>query len=363
MTFERSEVVSLLQQLSDAHGLPGHEGEIRRILREKLAEVASFEVDPSGNLVCRLEGSSQEPRVMIAAHMDEIGFMVRLVTEDGFIRFTTLGGWWNHVLLAQPVVIKTSMGDVAGVIGSKPVHFLGAEERKKLLETKEMFIDVGARSREEAEALGVCTGDPVVPATRFQTSSDGRTGIGKAFDDRAGCAVMTLAMLALSSEGHPNTVLGTGTVQEEVGLRGAQTAPWSTDPDVAIVLEGTPADDTPGFVKDESQTCLGKGPQLRLYDPTAIAHVPFTRLVRETAQAEGLPLQLAVRERGGTDAGRIHLYRQGVPSVVLSMPVRYAHSHIGMIDLGDVEAAYRLTASVVKRLDAATVADLVAGRR
>jgi endoglucanase len=362
MTFENTEITSLLRELSEASGVPGHEGEVRKIIKSRLERVASFETDALGDLICRMEGSGQEPRVMLAAHMDEIGFMVRFVTQDGFVRFTTLGGWWDHVLLAQPVVVRTSKGDVPGVIGSKPVHFLKQEERTKLLERKEMFIDVGARTLDDAVGMGVSPGDPVMPVSRFQVSADGRTATGKAFDDRAGCAAMILAMLHLAETGHPNTVLGVGTVQEEVGLRGAKVAPWSVDPDVAIVLEGTPADDTPGFNKEESQAALGKGPQLRLFDPTAIAHVPFTKLVRETAAEEDIPLQLAVRERGGTDAGRIHVHRQGVPSVVISVPVRYVHSHLGMMDLGDVEGACKLAAAVVKRLDGDTVANLIAGR-
>jgi putative aminopeptidase FrvX len=362
MVYERAEVVALLKELSEAPGIPGHEAEVKGIIARRLQDVASFDTDTMGNLICRMEGRFQEPRVMLAAHVDEIGFMVRCITDNGFLRFTALGGWWEHVLLAQPVVVRTSKGNIPGIIGSKPVHFLGAEERKKLLEKKQMFIDVGARSLDEARAMGIEPGDPVVPMSEFRLTADGCRAMGKGLDDRVGCAVMIAAMRLLSGEEHPNTVIGVGTVQEEVGIRGAQTASWSVEPDVAIVLEGTPGDDTPGFAKEESQAALGKGPQLRLFDPTAIAHVPFTKLVRETAENEGISLQLAVRERGGTDAGKIHLHRQGVPSVVISIPVRYVHSHTGMADLDDIEAAYKLVAAVVRKLDGEMVADLVAGR-
>src|SRR5208283_1711866 len=206
-------------------------------IRGYLEPLGELSQDKLGSLVCKQKGSSDEPKVVLAAHMDEIGFMVKFITADGFIKFTALGGWWDQVLLAHRVIIKTSKGDVTGVIGAKPPHVLTQEERKVVVEKKDMYIDIGASSQQEVEAEGVRIGDPVVPQTEFSVLSNGKGYLAKAFDDRVGCAICIKALQRLAGQNHPNTLFGVATVQEEVGVRGATTSVELINPDLAIILE------------------------------------------------------------------------------------------------------------------------------
>jgi putative aminopeptidase FrvX len=347
----------LLEQLSNAFGTPGNEGDVRAIIRQHLQGLAEFSHDRLGSLICRRQGGSALPLVMLAGHMDEIGFIVRYITNEGFVKFHPLGSWWEHTLLAQQVTIKTVKGDVPGIIGAKPVHHLKEGERKSVLDIEAMFIDVGAVSKREArDEFGISPGDHIVPQARFTTLRNHRFVSGKAFDDRAGVALFVDALKNLRTGEHPNTICGVGTVQEEIGTRGAETAVRRLNPDVAIVLEGAPADDLPGSKTDEMQGVLGKGPQIRLFDPTMIANRRFARFTVETARDCGISHQVAVRVSGGTDARPIHLHGDGVPTIVLGVPVRYAHSHAGILNLDDYDAALQLLLELAKRLDAKTVA-------
>lgn len=347
----------LLAQLSNASGTPANEGEVRTIVRQHLAGIVEFSHDNMGSLICYKEGSSPSPKVMLAGHMDEVGLIVRYITGDGFIKFHNLGGWWTHVLLAQQVIIKTAHGDVPGIIGAKPVHHLRKEERKELLDITDMFIDVGAQNKEQAmEEFGILPGDHIVPATPFAVMSNPRLVRGKAFDDRVGVALFVDAIKALADQGHPNALYGVGTTQEEVGTRGADTAVDAVDPDVAIVMEGTPADDLPGTGKDEAQGVLGQGPQIRLFDPTMITNRAFAQFALDVAKTCNIPHQVAVRLGGGTDARPIHIHSQGIPTIVIGVPVRYAHSHVGILSLDDYEQTLKLLVELLVRLDTATVA-------
>lgn len=349
----------VLAQLSNAAGTSGHEDEVRAIVRQQLTGLAEFATDQLGSLICCKQGGNDAPKVMLAAHLDEVGLIVRYLTHDGFVKFHPLGGWWEHTLLAQAVTIKTAKGDVPGVIGAKPIHHLKDAERKNLLDIADMFIDVGAKDKQEAmEEFGIAPGDHIVPRTGFLPLRNPRLVSGKAFDDRVGVALLIDALRSLAEQDHPNTVYGVGTVQEEVGIRGAKTAVEQVDPDVAIVLEGTPADDFPGANRDEAQGVVGQGPQIRLFDPTMITNRKFAQFVIVTAQACQLPHQVAVRTGGGTDAKAIQLHRCGVPTIVLGVPVRYAHSHVGILSLDDYEQTLQLLLALLKRLDAGTVASL-----
>jgi putative aminopeptidase FrvX len=346
----------LLAQLSNAAGTPGHEEEVRNIVRQQLAGLVEFSYDKLGSIVCRKHGSKESPKVMLAGHLDEVGFIVRYVTHDGFIKFHPLGGWWEQTLLAQQVVIQTAKGNVPGIIGAKPVHHLRDDERKKVLEIADMFIDVGAKDQQEAtERFGILPGDPILPLTSFTTMQNPRFVSGKAFDDRVGVALFVEAITRLADHEHPNAIYGVGTVQEEVGIRGAETAVDQIDPDVAIVLEGPPADDLPGLNKDEIHGVLGQGPQIRLFDPTIITNRKLAQFVLETAKACQIPHQVAVRTSGGTDARSIHLHKIGVPTIVLGVPVRYAHSHVGILCLDDYDNTLKLLVELLKRLDMETV--------
>jgi endoglucanase len=348
--------IELLETLSQCDGAPGFEDEVRQVFRRRLEPVGEIETDRTGSIVCRKRGTADRPRVMLDCHLDEVGFIIQHVTKQGFLRFLPLGGWWNHILPAQRVRVQAGDGKLVGVIGSTPPHFLPEERRKKVLETKDLFIDIGASSREEAEAWGVRVGSWAVPFSPFERLRNEALCLSKAFDNRVGCALCIEATQQAS--GHPNTLHASGSAQEEVGVRGAVTAARLIDPDVAIVLECPPADDTPGFDRDESQGALGKGVQIRAYDPTMVANPRFVDLATRTASDAGIPHQVTVRKTGGTDAGRIHLHERGVPALVLGVPARYIHAHTSILHLDDYAAALRLTLELVGRLDADTVAAL-----
>lgn len=347
----------LLRRMTEAHGVPGYEDEVREIFREELAGVGSFEADRMGSVVC--DAGGEGPRVLLTAHMDEVGFRVQSVTSSGFIQIVEVGGWWSHTLLSQQVVIKTGAGEkITGVIASKPPHFLSEVERKKVMTLDNMFVDVGARSREEVEEWGIALGDPVAPKSSFESMRGEDRYLAKAFDNRAGMSALVLAGKKLADEKRENQLLLGATVQEEVGLRGVQTMAAMSKPDVAVLLEGTPADDTPGFKSDTAQAKLGKGVQIRLHDPSAVMNPKLVALAIEVAKANDIPHQVAVRRSGGTDAGRLHLSGEGVPCVVLGVPARYIHTHGSVIEGADFEAAVQLSVELVKALTAEKVTEL-----
>jgi len=350
--------VELLRELTEAQGIPGYEQEIRQVIRRHLKDLTTIEQDRLGSIVCRKDGKAESPRVMLAGHMDEIGFIVKLITDEGFIRFSPLGGWWGHVMLAQRVTIKTRKGDVTGLIGSKPPHILSDEERKKLLEPKDMYIDVGATSANEVRELDVRPGDSIIPICPFTILGSGKTYLAKAFDDRVGCGLFIEVIRRLVHEDHPNTVYGVGTVQEEVGLRGAHTSSWVVEPDVGITLEAGIAGDLPDVKKEEVQEKLGKGPVIIIRDGTMIPNLRLRDLFVEIAEELKIPYQFDMLERGGTDAGAIHLHRRGVPNLVISVPTRHIHSHAGILHRDDYDQAVNLVTAAIKRLDAKLVAGL-----
>ncbi len=351
--------IQLLEKLTLAGGPPGAETAVRAVVRQALDGVGRIQCDRLGSIICEKPGHLDRPHIQLDSHLDEVGFMVQSISDDGMLGFVPLGSWWEHTLLAQRVDVLGSKGPVSGIVGSKPPHFLSAEERRSVLPIEKLFIDIGAAGREEAESFGVRVGDPVVPHCEFRPLANPRILSSKAFDNRVGVALMIEVLRELGMD-HPGTVFGVGAVQEEVGCRGAGTAAEIVDPDVALVLEGTPADDTPGFPSSQRQAVLGKGPQLRFYDPTAISNRGFTQLVQEIAASEKIPLQLAVRRSGGTDAKTISTHRRGVPTVVLGVPARYIHTHVSLIHLDDYEAAKKLVLAVIRRLDRAAVESMVA---
>jgi endoglucanase len=350
----------LFKELTEAAGVSGYEGEVRAIIRRHLEPVAHIKHDKLGSIIGVKRGSADAPRVMLVGHMDEVGFMVSLITDEGFIRFVPLGGWWNQVMLGQRVVIKTSAGDVPGVLGAKPPHLMDAEEAKKLVEKKDMYIDIGATSKDEVKACGVRLGDPVIPICPFTVMAPGKTYLGKAWDDRLGCALFIQTFERLKGQDHPNTLYGVGTVQEEVGTRGAKTSVHNIDPDVAIILEVDIAGDVPGIKPEESSIKLGKGPSLLLYDARMIPNLRLRDLVISTAEENRIPLQFSTMRGGATDGGVIHMHNEGVPTVVLGVPARHIHSHAGIIHRADCDHALDLLAKLILRLDKPTVSGLTA---
>ena len=348
----------LLKEITEAPGVSGYESEIRKIMRRHLEPVATIEQDRMGSIIGVQRGTQDNPRIMLAGHMDEVGFMVKLITKEGFIKFVTLGGWWDQVVLAQRVTVLTRNGEVPGVIGAKPPHLLQPEERKKVLPLQDMYVDVGATSREEVEALGVRPGDPMIPICPFTIMSTSQTYMAKAWDDRVGCALAIQALEQLAASEHPNTVYGVGTVQEEVGLRGARTTAHAISPDVGIILEVGIAGDVPGIKAEESAVKLGGGPVLLVFDASMIPNLGLRNLAIDTAKELNINLQFDAMQRGGTDGGAIHLHAEGVPSIVLGVASRHIHSHASIIHRQDYDDALRLIVELVKRLDVETVAGL-----
>jgi putative aminopeptidase FrvX len=352
------ETEKLLKELTEADGVSGYEMEVRNVIRRYFEPLGEITQDKIGSLICKKTGDAVEPRVLLAGHMDEIGFMVKYVTKEGFIKFTPLGGWWDQVLLAQRVVIKTSKNDVIGVIGAKPPHLLSEEERKKLVEKKDMYIDIGATSQEEVEEAGVRVGDPVVPVGGFTVMANPKTYLAKAFDNRLGCALVIAAMQNLAGMSHLNTVFGVATVQEEVGVRGATTSVEVVNPDVGIILDVDIAGDVPGIKPEESPVKLGGGPVVLVYDARMIPNLKLRDLVIDTAKRSDIPLQISAIEGGSTDGAAVHLHKSGVPTVVLSIPTRHIHSHNSIFHRDDFDHSVTLLTKLIQELEEKTVANL-----
>ncbi len=350
--------LNLLKELTETPGVSGYETQIRATLRKYFEKYGELSQDKIGSVICRKQGTSEKPRVMLAGHMDEIGFMVKQITPEGFIKFLPLGGWFDQVLLGQRVVIQTSKGEVVGVIGAKPPHLLPPEKRKKVVKRKDMYIDIGALSQEDVDAAGVKLGDPIIPRADFVELAGGKTYLSKAFDDRVGTALIISTLQELLGKDHPNTVYGVATVMEEVGLRGATTSARAVDPDVAIILEIDIAGDVPGIKPEESSLKLGQGPAIVLYDARMIPNIRFRELVKKTAEEVGVPLQFSALEVGSTDGGMIHLHGIGVPTIVISVPTRHIHSHSSIIHRQDYDNEVKLISALVEKLDTATVASL-----
>ena len=352
------ETTELLKRVTEAHGVPGYETEVRAVLRELMEPLGELSQDKLGSLICRQPGEG--PKVMLAGHMDEIGFLVHHITDDGFIKFIQLGGWWDQVLLGHRVIIKTQQGDVTGVIGAKPPHLLAADERDKVVKKKDMFIDIGATSKDEVEAAGVRLGDPVVPDSEFVVLANGKTYLSKAFDDRVGCALVVDVLRHFNGNGnsHPNDLYGVATVMEEVGIRGATTSARAVDPDVAIILESDIAGDVPGIKDEESSIKMGAGPTMLIYDARMIPNLALRDLVIDTARELEIPLQFSAIQGGATDGGAIHLHGTGVPTVVIGVAARHIHSHGAILHRDDYDRAVRLSAALVEKLDPETVARL-----
>jgi putative aminopeptidase FrvX len=351
--------LNLLKELTETSGVSGYETPIRSLVRKYLEKYGELTQDKIGSVICRKQGMSDKPRIMLAGHMDEIGFMVKQITPEGFIKFLPLGGWFDQVLLGQRVIIQSQKGDVVGVIGAKPPHLLPADEREKVVKRKDMYIDIGASTKEEVEAAGIQLGDPIVPRADFVELTGGLTYLSKAFDDRVGTALVISVMQALQQKSHPNTVYGVATVMEEVGIRGATTSVRAVDPDVAIVLESDIAGDVPGIKPEESAIKLGQGPTIVLYDARMIPNIRFRDLVLETARQIEVPVQLSAIEGGATDGGVIHLHGIGVPTLVIGIAARHIHSHSSIIHRHDYDNAVKLLSALIDRLDASTVATLI----
>ncbi|UZE92582.1 MAG: M42 family metallopeptidase [Methanosarcinales archaeon] len=342
------EMRSLLEKLSNAHGISGHEGNICELVRAELKPyVDETRVDSLGNLIATKKGSS--PSVMLAAHMDEIGLMVKCVEDSGFIRFVKVGGWFDQTLLNQRVILHSKKGPLVGVIGSKPPHKMEAEEAKRVVKADDMFIDVGVSSKKDAEKLGAIPGVPITIDREFRTLTDNMV-TGKAFDNRAGLVMMIEALKRTKAK---STIYAVGTVQEEVGLKGAKTSAFGLSPDVALATDITIAGDHPGIEKKDSSIEIGKGPSITVMDAAGrgiITPAPVLRWLEETAKKNKIPYQLDVSDGGTTDATAIQLTKAGIPSGTLSLPMRYAHSPVEVLSLKDLDTCAELMARALETM-------------
>ncbi|NCQ26022.1 MAG: M42 family metallopeptidase [Armatimonadetes bacterium] len=314
--------LKLLKSLSEAFGPSGFEDEVRQTIRTWIEPlVDELQVDALGNLLATRKGESKRC-VMLDAHVDEVGFRVRHVDDQGFIRLAALGGWDDRTLLTHRVTFSTRAGErLAGVFGAKPPHILEEAERSKALKLEDLFVDLGAASREEVAARGLTIGDPETLWYPFEELSPG-VALGKAFDDRAGCAVRIVVLDALKGRSLPFTLVCSFSVCEEVGLRGAKTATFGVKPDLALALEGTIGGDMPGVSEDKCPTALGKGPALSVADRTIIVNRKLVQALEDLAKGKGISFQYKLPTYGGTDAGAIHTSRRGVLTGVVSVSCR-----------------------------------------
>ncbi|TWI57016.1 M42 family metallopeptidase [Halalkalibacter nanhaiisediminis] len=353
------ERLQMLKDLTDANGVSGNEREVREVMTKYIAPFADeVTTDKLGSLVAKKVGKEDGPKIMVAGHLDEIGFMVTSIDDKGFLRFQTVGGWWEQVMLAQRVTVMTSKGNIPGVIGSKPPHILPPEARKKPVDKKDMFIDIGAQSKEEAMEFGVRPGDSVVPVCEFTVMKNEKYLMAKAWDNRIGCAIAIDVLRELQGVDHPNTVYGVGTIQEEVGLRGARTSAHLIEPDIGFGVDVGIAGDTPGVTEKEALAKMGEGPQIVLYDASMISHKGLRDFVTDTADEHNIPYQFDAMAGGGTDSGAIHLTANGVPALSITVATRYIHTHAAILHRDDYENTIKLIVEVIKKLDSDTVAKI-----
>jgi len=347
-----AELREILEKLSNEIGPSGHEKAVRGAIKAEIEGLVDrIEVDALGNLIAFKAGTGPEPRlkVMVSAHMDEIGFMVLQVEKGGMLRFGAVGGLNARMLIAKRVLIGDDR--LPGVIGMAPPHLTSAEQRERVFDVDDLFIDVGAENDKGAESK-VKVGDYGTFATRFAVlSADPAwpTVRGKAFDDRAGCT----ALIGLLAERYPVDLYAVFTVQEEVGLRGARVAAYRIEPDAAVALEGTVCDDTPKAPDEDVSpvTRLGAGPAITLMDRSMITHPGMLRLLRATAESGQIAVQYKQPALGGTDSGAIHMSRGGVPSITVAVPCRYIHSPASILNLNDLANTVKLLGAALKRID------------
>lgn len=340
--------LNLLKSLSEAHGPSGFEDNVRTLFAQHAKALGELSYDALGNTWLKKEGSHSGSTILLDAHMDEVGFMVQSIRQDGTLKVIALGGWWSGALPAQRVQVQGACGPVLGVFACPPPHQLPVAARNHVVSLENLYIDIGANSRQEVADMGVALGDAVTPHALFEPMGNPYQFCGKALDNRLGLGVMMETLSLCERQTPPCSIVALASVQEELGCRGALTAMHAIKPDMAIVLEGPPADDRFGC-QDSMQAQLGKGPQLRLYDPTTLFNRKLCAYVGQVAKSIGVDIQIAVRPSGGTNAKSIHLHEKGCPCVVLGVPARYIHSHSSIADLRDYDACIRLVHALVTK--------------
>ncbi len=347
--------LDLIRDLSNANGISGFEEEVVEVIKDYAEVVADINVDPMKNMFLNRKQNKNDgrPVIMIDGHSDEIGFMVQSINSKGLIKFVAIGGWSGANIPAHLVRIKNFNGEyIKGVTTTKPPHFQTAAEKNAVPNINNMLIDIGATSRDEVvdlDKFGIVVGCPIIPDVTFSYNESNKIMRGKAFDNRIGCACVVAILDELSNKNLKVNVVGTISTQEEVGLRGAKITANKVKPDIAIIFEGTPADD--GFRGVyESQAALKKGPQLRHRDASMIANPKLIAFARSVADVGGIVFQDAVRAGGGTNAGSIHLANNGVPTIVIGVPSRYIHTHYGYCSYEDYENAIKWGVAIIENL-------------
>ena len=348
----------LLEKLSNAAGPPGAEEPVRAIMVPEMKQFVTTPITYDGTGSVIAQQGSTAPRIMIDAHMDELGGMVRRVTPNGFLTMQMLGGWLDQALVDQRWIIIGSKGPVHAVTGIRDIHIVPAGERTTVFSRDQLYLDIGAKNAAEAAAMGVAPGDPIVPDSPFLAMNGTQNYLGKGWDDRIGCAVLLEAIRRTATLPHPNTLLYVATTQEEVGLRGARAASQVVKPEIGIAIEGGITGDTAGARPEESQVKLGAGPGMFLYDSSTIPNRKLVALVRKTAADKNLPLQADLVQGYGDDSAEMQATNGGTPTINLVVPVRYTHSHNGIVNRQDFDQMVDLVVALLQRLDQKTVNDL-----
>lgn len=353
MNLNIESIRELQQRLSSLLGVSGHEEEVSNfILKEIEIKDLADKVwrDPLGNILAVKEGTTGQNRILLDAHIDEIGFMISHIEKTGFLRFVSVGGWDDRILAGQSVILKSEDGRIFnGIIGSKPPHLTTIEERKKVVKISEMYIDIGMTSKEDVlnNQINIGTvGTLFSPFVEFPN----RMVRGKAFDDRTGCNVLLHTMMSLKEKEHSDTVLFNFAVQEETGGQGAIVGSYSLKPTMAIAIENTTAADVPGIKDSENPVTIGRGPAITVADKSIISNPKVNKRLIKNAELKEIPYQFKKPRYGGTDAGKIQISRRGVPSTVVSVPCRYIHSPTSLLKLEDVFHTIRLIEAFIHNL-------------
>ncbi|MGL4624616.1 MAG: M42 family metallopeptidase [Culicoidibacterales bacterium] len=348
----------LYKTLTELPGTSGFEHEVRKFMHDELTKTSETIVrDRLGSIFGVKAGTDENPlRIVVAGHMDEVGFMVTQITDNGMIRFQTIGGWWNQTMLGHRVSVHTREGILPGTIGSIPTHLLTPEQLAKPMEIKQMLIDIGAQSREEAVSFGVRPGDQIIMDGAFTPLAGNERFMAKAWDNRLGCGLALETMAHFQDIKLPHTLICGATVQEEVGLRGAKTAAALTKPDFAIVVDVSPANDATGDKNQFGQ--LGDGVLIRIHDRTMVMSQPMLDYVLETCEKYDINHQYFISP-GGTDAGNFHLHETGVPTISICLSARYIHCSSSIIDSRDYQAAKQLVFKLIEDFSSERFAQLL----
>ncbi|MDU9418368.1 M42 family metallopeptidase [Staphylococcus lloydii] len=348
--------IELLKTLTDVNGIAGHEMQVKSLMYDYLKPLSDEIIEDNlGGIFGKKNATNGTKSIMVCGHLDEVGFIVTQIDNKGFIKFTPVGGWWSQVMLSQKVTITTDEGkEIRGIIGSKPPHALSQEARKKTVDIKDMFIDIGVKSKKEAEQFGIEVGNMITPYSEFETLANNRYLTAKAFDNRYGCALAVDVLNNLKNENINVDLYSGANVQEEVGLRGAKVAANKIKPDLAIAVDVAVAYDTPDM-SQLSDTSLGEGPVVIIMDSSIIGHVGFSKHVKQIAKKHNISIQLDTTIGGGTDAGSIHVANEGVPTLSIGVALRYMHSNVSVLHTDDYKNSVNLITEVIKSLDDDTV--------